>query len=311
MPSPPFATRLLQGSASVIGELWRSFFTDLGTLLDNNTGVNTGDENSAPVMTTAAGGTGAANGADTWCKIATFSRAAGILGRQVGVTLELSSSLTSAGEDTTSAKVAVYGLDTTGGLHSTSTVKVISSSGPAISNDSFMLKQTTAAIGEDFELWMKKKTQYQKFAIFEVAKQDSQANTTITYNDGAAWQAATPTGAVTITSDWAGSGEIVPTAGNGWTSGTGCFYQKKANGQVIVHVFVTGTGTKTDATTLFNLPVGYRPNANYHATAVAYNGDWNNPGLIYIPSGTGNVVIYGFSSITPQQISATAIFDAA
>lgn len=35
MPSPPFATRLLQGSASVIGELWRSFFTDLGTLLDD------------------------------------------------------------------------------------------------------------------------------------------------------------------------------------------------------------------------------------------------------------------------------------
>lgn len=107
-----------------------------------------------------------------------------------------------------------------------------------------------------------------------------------------------------------GSGEIVPTSGSGWTSGTGCFYSKSFDGYVIVHMYCSGSGTDADGTTLFTLPSGYRPTNAYHTPLIANVGGWSTPGLFYITSG-GAAKIYGIAGTGASEISALAMYKTA
>lgn len=107
-----------------------------------------------------------------------------------------------------------------------------------------------------------------------------------------------------------GSGEIVPTSGNGWTSGTGCFYCKTFDGYVVVHMFCEGSGIDTGGTTLFTLPAGYRPNNPFHAPLIANVGGWSSSGLFFITT-SGDVQIYGVAGTGPTKIAGNAIFKAA
>lgn len=108
-----------------------------------------------------------------------------------------------------------------------------------------------------------------------------------------------------------GSGDIVPTSGSGWTSGTGCFYHKTFDGYVTVHVYCTGSGTDTDATVLFTLPAGYRPTNPYHAPLIAaVGGSFSTAGLLYILSN-GDATIYGVGGKSPSLLAGLAVYKAA
>jgi hypothetical protein len=155
------------------------------------------------VMTTATGGVGTEDGANTWAKLATFDGDASTVAR-FAVTLELTSVFYNAGQDTTSTKVAIQILDAAGGLSSNSTINIVGTTGSAISHDSFKLVQATASQGTPIELWVRKDTSYQSFYVTEIGRHDLNDSVDVAYNPNAAWQSATPSGAVNITSDWAG-----------------------------------------------------------------------------------------------------------
>lgn len=123
--------------------------------------------------------------------------------------------------------------------------------------------------------------------------------TTTTVND------LTVNGAIT-----GGGSEIAPTVVAGWSNGTGGYYQKRADNTVIVHMYCSGSGTATDGTTIFTLPSGYRPTNQYHCAMAANNSGWSYAGLMYI-TPAGAVKIYGVSGISPSEITALAVFEAA
>lgn len=143
------------------------------------------------VVTTADGGNGSEDGADTWAKIATISTGtsqnhdANLL---LAVTMGRSSSHDSA---IISAKFR----SSTTGLDPSVAVEMLArgGNGNLIDDDSF--KVISGAWSTDMELWMKKGHTFGTFYIYEMSRAIG-GSTTVTYATTPAWQSATPTGAV-------------------------------------------------------------------------------------------------------------------
>ena len=142
------------------------------------------------VSLTSPGATGAEDGGDTWAKIATFSTGTN---QYAEAQILLSVTNRSSGEHDT-AIISVYFRANMTGQNPVVDVKMVAKggSGVAIRNDSF--KVISGGWSTDMELWFKKGGTYGRFAFYETSK--SLEGGTLTYTSNAAWQSATPTGAV-------------------------------------------------------------------------------------------------------------------
>jgi hypothetical protein len=160
------------------------------------------DALSRLVVTTAVGGIAAADGPNTWAKIATFSTGTNQFA-DCTLILGISSSVSTL-HDT--AIVSVYFRSNVTNENPTVDVEILSKGGNTsghIVNDSF--KMISGAWSTNMELWMKKAQAYGQFNIFELSRRFQGG--TLTYHDAASWQAATPTGATNnVSSDGVTSG---------------------------------------------------------------------------------------------------------
>jgi hypothetical protein len=153
------------------------------------------DGTSRKVCTTALGGTSASNGAGTWCKVATLSTGSTQF-YDITVMLAVVDSYQSTSDV---AIISAFLRSNATGSNPTVSVSYLSKagSGGMLTTDSF--KIISGGFGTDAELWVKKSGTYGGFTFYEIAKHfynPSYLSPTVSYNDGGAWQSATPTGAV-------------------------------------------------------------------------------------------------------------------
>lgn len=164
---------------------------------------------SRKVMTTANGGTGVEDGANTWVKLCTITPTTsdnrkGVVSLDINgygrenaypsgsIALDVSWAQDTVGMDGTNSKIYIKGIT---GL-------------PAVGYDNFKLTGSLTK-GQPINLWMKKLAIYGKYSVTEGSNSNNDGVYPV-YYDGAAWQSATPTGAVTVDSDGDHEGTWVP-----------------------------------------------------------------------------------------------------
>jgi len=208
------------------------------------------------VMSTALGGTVTEDGANTWAKIGAFTPSA-------SSNINLNRVFHILDSEKVNSPIAILHMtlrQSASGLSTTESNLGVIAIGPTtdhIDQSSFKVISSAATNGTAIELWINKKTTFNKFSVYEVGASETSGEWNVSYNNNAAWQSSTPSGAVNLTSDWAGSGQLTSTSfSNGW-AGT-AYYEKLANGLVKVFVGCTTIGTATDATTIWTAPAGYR-----------------------------------------------------
>lgn len=206
------------------------------TSIDGATGVVTNI--ARRVMATATGGTGAENGANTWAKLVTLNPGVNdschlLLGISTGASFQPQS-----------AVVSVYAY-----AHQPSpanplvAVQIIGMphSGYAFYSDAFKLVNN--GYGQPVELWIKKSDQYQFISVTEISR--SAAAGTVTYNNGAAWQSAEPTGsAVNVRSTGVAVGGVPVVT----TTGAQALSFKTLTSPVINNPTLTGAAVPATAT---------------------------------------------------------------
>ena len=167
----------------------------------NNTGIDvngtiTGATNiSKLVASTATGNVNTEDGANTWAKLATYSRT-GNYNDGSFVYAVVTEEQTTNNSGLISVKVRWH--DVTGSNSPTIDVQWISLQSDAVSNgivrtDSFKL--IGDSVGGDIELWVQKKTNYGHIELWELAYNKETNNAvTVSYETNSAWQSSTPTG---------------------------------------------------------------------------------------------------------------------
>jgi hypothetical protein len=144
------------------------------------------------VHTTAAGGSSAANGANTWTKIATISTGSA---QYVDCNLLLAFTTSNIGStQPLSAIISVIACASATGTNPVLGIEMVTkaSTSNAIVDDSFKL--VSGGWSSDIELWMRKGTANCKFSAYELSRSIHGA-VTVTYNSSPAWQASEPVGA--------------------------------------------------------------------------------------------------------------------
>jgi hypothetical protein len=145
------------------------------------------------VVTTAVGGTGTEDGANTWAKIATVSFDT----NQFFETQFMLSVVGGSSGAHDSAIISVFARSLTTSSNPVVDLQMLAKGGAQnlIMPDSF--KVISGGWGTDIELWMRKRLQYGCFTVYELSRSAaSVGSNAIIYHNGAAWQSATPTGAV-------------------------------------------------------------------------------------------------------------------
>jgi hypothetical protein len=146
--------------------------------------------------------------------------------------------------------LTVTALQATAGLSATSKISMLSNDGTALAYNDVFLDTATAANETEVDLWM----QSIIAAAYDVQVLSSSLDTgvSITYNDGATWQAGAPSGAVTVTSSWPQQSTWTPVIVGSTAPGVGTYtqqvgYYTKINGWVFYNFRIdwtahTGTG---------------------------------------------------------------------
>jgi hypothetical protein len=145
------------------------------------------------VVTTAAGAAGTEDGANTWAKIATISFGT----NQFYETQVVLSVVGQSSGLHDSAIISVFARSQATSSNPLVDIQMIAKAGGEnlIMMDSF--KVISGAWSTDIEVWMRKRLTYGVFNVYEISRgAASVGSNAIIYNDGAAWQSATPTGAV-------------------------------------------------------------------------------------------------------------------
>jgi hypothetical protein len=145
------------------------------------------------VVTTATGDVGTENGANTWAKIATISFGT----NQFFETQVMLSVVGGSSGAHDSAIISVFARSLATSSNPVVDVQMLAKGGAQslIMPDSF--KIISGGWGTDIELWMRKRLGYGVFNVYELSRSAaSVGSNAIIYNNGAAWQSATPTGAV-------------------------------------------------------------------------------------------------------------------
>ena len=200
------------------------------------------------VHTTAAGGTSAANGANTWTKIATISAGAA---QYVDCNLLLALTTSNIGStQPLSAIVSVVANQSATGTNPLLGVEMVAKSGNSlgISDDSFKL--VSGGFSSDIELWMRKGTVNLKFSFYELSR-SIQGAVTVTYNSSPAWQESEPVGAVVNVSSAGVRVSGVPVA---TTTGTQTLTNKSLTSPTLTTP-VLGTPASGTLTNCTGLPV--------------------------------------------------------
>lgn len=120
----------------------------------------------------------------------------------------------------------------------TSKISVRSLDGAMLSADNFMFTAAAATNGTAIKLHIQTDVDYGYFAVSEIHTSDK-TGWSIAYNNGATWSATTPTGAVTVTSDWARYSTYAPTVQGTTTAGVGT-YNVQAGHYIISNGICTG-----------------------------------------------------------------------
>ena len=225
-----------QGATGATGPQGASGVPGGVTSIDGVTGAVTGV--ARLVCKTATGGSGAENGANTWAKLATLAPAANgschlLLGISTGVSFQPQSAIISVyayaqQPSPTNPAVAVQIIGMPHG-------------GYAFYADAFKLVNN--GYGQPVELWIKKSDQYTSFSVTEISRSASAG--TVTYNDGAAWQSAEPTGsAVNVRSTGVAVGGVPVVT----TTGAQALSFKTLTSPVINNPTLTGAAVPATAT---------------------------------------------------------------
>jgi len=248
------------------------------------------------VMDTAAGSTGTEDGANTWCEIATFS-----MGTNDAVITTRDYLLVGFGLDVSTTRLHVSIKQGASGLSSTdSRLQVSNISGlpslgfAGLSHDGFKLTAASATSGTDVKLWMRKTGTYGAWSIYELGKADGAGLSSVAYNNNAAWQSSTPSGAVNLTSDWAGGGWQSLTIQNGW-AGT-ARYKKTASGIVYIQLRFTTAGTTTDGTLIVTIPSGFRPGIAYLSKILTGAISGGAAGRLLLYNADGTIKLYNYAT---------------
>lgn len=268
-----------------------------GTPIYTKDNVTGSSDVQSPVVATATATSG------YWSKIATFQNTLGssnLLSRDLLITTALGASRTDA-----STRIKVSISDTSGiGLDSAqSHISVLEASYLNL-HDAFMLVGS-ASLGQPVQLWMRyDDSQGRACDVIKMSESEFDPSWSVSYNDGAAWQASAPSGAVTITSDWAGSGWITPTLINGYANAYSgshpAQYRKLANGMVIFKGAIDLSGA-TSNTIAFTTIAGYRPVDQLYFGTTDANGGLNTYGIKV--TNTGNVYLMWPTSSTGVGLS--------
>lgn len=153
------------------------------------------------VCTTANGNVNAADGANTWARIATYST--GTTQYADGLFMYAVTCMSSGTNE--SAIISVFIRANGTGSNPSPNLKMIAHSGGShLGVDSF--KIVSDGWSSDQILWMNKKATYGRFAFYEISEL-SHPSLSVVYNNNAAWQAAVPTGTVNnVSTDGVSSG---------------------------------------------------------------------------------------------------------
>lgn len=234
-----------------------------------------------------------------WTKLAEFDTDGSGTAR-INVKLNINGSAGQAtGFHSTNTNISLYIVETVAnGFESTvSDISILQTNEEYINHDSFMLVQSVATAGTPIELYMKSNTSGTIYTITEESITNSGVAVTTTYQNGSTWTVTTPTGAVTITSDWAGSGPITSTS---LSNSTGTvYYEKSDDGLVTVDFVLTALTTTTDATTYFTMPAGFRHGISGLALDSILSGviTGGAAGVLRM-SDVGVVAIYNYAAST-------------
>ena len=108
-------------------------------------------------------------------------------------------------------------------LSASDSIEVISNTLPdLVGHDGFKLVGSGVA-GENVELWVNNKLSSTIISVFSMATGGTHVTDPV-YHDNSTWQAATPTGTVVLTSDWAGEWKtFTPVAAGDTTAGIGTY----------------------------------------------------------------------------------------
>lgn len=258
---------------------------DISGLSNLNVAANSSGNVSRHVMTTASAG---ASDANYYAKLCTFTVSTSAAS-YINKVLELTDTRTGSGESNVSF---IARCDATGTIDTINTkVTVNKNNYSNLAHNGYFLVQPSAGI---LELWVQKTLNYSQFNVYELANNELDVTNT-SWNDGATWQAAAPTG-TTITSDWACLVSNI-TPSNGW-SGTITKYDF-ANGLTVLKLITMNIGTTTDATLIGTLLSGYPLATEYQQWSQFQSGGGTSMGGVRIDTG-GGIRCYNYASGTAQ-----------
>lgn len=181
-----------------------------GKVVNNQAGVAAQVDFPAPYAGTAVGGTGAENGAGTWSKLATFTSSAEL--SDLNVVYAFTANYGATAEN---GILSVRLRNNASGADPSGDVQVLAIGGrAALTPDSFKL--VFGALGDPFELWVRKNVDYLDVKLAELISANKTA-WVVNHSLASAWQSATPTGSVgnvtSIKPDLPSSSSTVTSAG--------------------------------------------------------------------------------------------------
>lgn len=198
-------------------------------------------------------------------------------------------------------------LQGTSGLSASSKVSMLSSDETAIAHNDLFLVTSAATNGTNIELHM----QSIIAAAYDVQLLSSSFDTGVSvsaWNDSATWSATDPTiaAAVSVTSDWAGSGPWVPTIIGLTTAGAGTYSAQVGNYQRVGgYAILTGRVTWSAHTGTGNMALGNFPFTSASSQQCA--GQLMHGGI----AGTGDMAAYiagGFSQASLYSVALGSSF---
>jgi hypothetical protein len=161
-----------------------------------------------------------------------------------------------------------------------------------IGTDSF--KVITGAYGAAVELWMQKKSTWGQFDVYELTR--STDFTTLTYNDGAAWQSSAPVGSGNnvVSNGVTAFGVPVVT-----TTGTQILTNKTLTTPKIAQINDTNGAAMLTFSTSASAVANVQIWNSASAPTIGAVGTSSNISMYLQPKGTGSVLVYAPTGVQP------------
>jgi hypothetical protein len=164
-----------------------------GMVVDNRAPALCTVDYPATISGTAKGGSTAEDGANTWAKLATFRNS--FASAELNAVYAFATSFGAAGEN---GLLSLRLRNNSGAPDAR--VQVLAMGGFSLRISPTSFKVTSNGVGEPYELWVKKNTAFINFTMDELVSSPRSEGAgpgvgwVVSYNRGAKWQSATPTG---------------------------------------------------------------------------------------------------------------------